>query len=140
MRLAALITLTAFASGCGTIINLAPPLHILDPSTHLPMTARKAIYGGVRYEVEELIEFARSEESESSDWLAIVPLACIDLPLTAAADTMTLPITVHAKLNGYVPPPFIIEGTESTGPFSNVINTTVGTSASVGHSSAPRFR
>ena len=91
-------TLAVTGMGCGTMGNL----HRDQP----PFCERPTIYGGIREDVswgsgllahgfggwDGLLGRAVS--------LAVVPYVfCIDLPLSAVGDTLTLPITVRASIH-----------------------------------------
>lgn len=71
-------------SGCGTMVgNLGGLAH-----------HHKEIYGGVRVDGDALKEHVQDRE-----WLA-AGLALVDMPFSAVADTLTLPITIKATLTG----------------------------------------
>jgi hypothetical protein len=83
------------ATGCGTLYN-----HEIGPCPRCrPDTFR--VYGGVRKDVEMVTAGFRAEPGDGPR-VALFPLAAaflaVDLPLSAAGDTLTLPITIPAAL------------------------------------------
>jgi uncharacterized protein YceK len=97
-RTAALSAAALFLCGCGTVANL---------STGSRLGWRYAqIYGGVRRDVQSADSWIRNNwtSGENLDILQDVgtvvgvALVGIDVPLSAALDTLTLPITVPVAL------------------------------------------
>ncbi|MBV8882179.1 MAG: hypothetical protein JO332_19645 [Planctomycetaceae bacterium] len=86
-RAAALLAALAL-SGCGTFANL------IDGSC-CGRSRSPAVYGGVAWEALNVVE--------QPLWLLYLP---IDLPLTLAFDTLTLPLTVYttASSGQWIPP------------------------------------
>jgi uncharacterized protein YceK len=85
--IAAATTLTCF-TGCGTVMNLPAPCHGPD----CPLR----IYGGVRNDLE-FATFKSIDSTSSSGSVATASrcaLVALDLPLSFAADTISLPLTV----------------------------------------------
>jgi uncharacterized protein YceK len=85
------------ANGCGTVLNLRT-----EPSMKLASHTPE-VYGGVKFDAEAMSVFMRQSALHDCDTqgrvlslgLAAYSLL-IDLPLCAVADTLTLPITLHA--------------------------------------------
>jgi uncharacterized protein YceK len=79
----AIVAISAL-SGCGTMVgNLGGLAH-----------HHNEIYGGVRVDGDAL-----KEHMQDREWLA-AGVALLDMPFSAVADTLTLPITVKATLAG----------------------------------------
>jgi hypothetical protein len=55
------------------------------------------IYGGVRMEIDSLRASARNPFDPWED-MVLAPLTLADVPLCLIADTVTLPVTVHAEI------------------------------------------
>ena len=122
LAVAALIMLN-FLSGCGTLMNFRPEKGMVSQfREHFPQP--KSIYGGVRFWKQELTDHPltwenfRREKSfpiEDHSWtlvlrgfediweLSSIPLVYFfvgtDLCLSAAGDTLTLPLTIPATIN-----------------------------------------
>jgi uncharacterized protein YceK len=82
-------------SGCGTMLGNIGGLSLDN---------RMEIYGGVQCDLNgcarNLEEFGKaSEDSARAAALAYGTLCIIDLPLSAVADTLTLPLTIKATLD-----------------------------------------
>lgn len=109
MRLAATAFLAAVLSGCGTVVNCF----------NVNGAASRAIYGGVRQDAENgyrhlgeafaptAPSFTEMPKPPSAgrDFAAKsfcaacgVGMLAVDLPVSAVADTLTLPVTVPATL------------------------------------------
>lgn len=82
MRALALL-LASLLAGCGTTIDTVSP-HELGPRP----------YGGVRLDASM---FSQAPE--------LIPLVLVDLPLSAALDTLLLPLTIPVALLADDPPP-----------------------------------
>ncbi|HEY3740522.1 MAG TPA: YceK/YidQ family lipoprotein [Bryobacteraceae bacterium] len=77
--------------GCGTVMNLEDP-----PKSYFrryPGTDANKVYGGVRIDAEQ-----GCNKFDFAPFDAMYLLA-IDLPLSAVADTITLPWTISAEVN-----------------------------------------
>jgi len=95
-------------SGCGTMFNMRGPD---DPSneSYADIMPRESVYGGVRLGamqtwamtfgllVEPDVPLVLGVAAEV-DSLPYTFLGLVDLPLSAVADTLTLPWTIHAEL------------------------------------------
>ena len=91
--------LAVAGSGCGTLLNMREENDAKCPFDVPP----RSVYGGVRLDATQLaggivtsVTNNHGEGLTSSDWAENVPfliLLTADLPLSAAADTLTLPIT-----------------------------------------------
>src|SRR5262245_52366383 len=92
MRRAVVAVLAATLSGCGTVANLWSCCKSGD----------RAVYGGVAHSLRRAAEDAEEAARLDSPDRALHALgACLmlaDLPLSAVADTLTLPITVPEAL------------------------------------------
>jgi uncharacterized protein YceK len=75
-------------SGCGTVMNFLPDNHVF------PGSGEKAVYGGVVYDVT-----GAGKAEGFWETLLVAFLLLIDLPLSAAMDTVTLPITIPVTLS-----------------------------------------
>jgi uncharacterized protein YceK len=101
-----LLLLCCATCGCGTLCNMTGQNAPLDGSQH---AVSKRIYGGVRIDAESTAGIARAafvqppiyESPLKMQLLAAsgMSLWVLDLPLSAAADTLTLPATLSASLN-----------------------------------------
>src|SRR5262245_46119000 len=86
-------------SGCGTLCTL-PELSGLRFSSIYPT---ECVYGGVLLDAESGVERLKTSVSKSADWRHLDNLVAgaycllVDLPLSAVADTLTLPITLRAN-------------------------------------------
>ena len=84
-------------SGCGTAINLACPVTAAGHPAQ--------VYGGVKHDVE-VCQSCKNESmflsgmGNSSAWFSELAayLVALDVPLSAVADTLTLPITLPTQL------------------------------------------
>lgn len=95
-----------FATGCGTVSNIAQPCHAsvlmdpntpggpADPSPEITLPPAWLTYGGVRLDYDIVCSLAREPVSLRS---LFIPLAALDLPLSLVGDTLTLPFTVDAS-------------------------------------------
>lgn len=81
-------------TGCGTMQNLSRPFIPTDPRS----STAPAIYGGVCEDVNGVLDLASGDPSESYP-IASKVFQCIDLPLSAVADTLTLPLTVRSTFD-----------------------------------------
>jgi uncharacterized protein YceK len=86
-----------FAPGCGTLINLCP----CDDPSGFPHPA--SIYGGTRCDLKFAQVFTTQAAEERPpgwrvSWATGVCMVAIDLPLSIAADTVLLPITIPCEL------------------------------------------
>lgn len=87
-RLALFATLASLLSGCGSLSDLAED---------------QRIYGGARRDIEYLFD-VDGPWKEASGWKLgmvrplIAPLVLLDIPLSAAFDTVALPITAALTL------------------------------------------
>jgi uncharacterized protein YceK len=100
-RLMAFLLLIPVATGCGTVLNLSSfdvperGQGIFRPGHHL---APKVVYGGVQTDAvagKGWFEEAKLDGSRAAVGLYVW---LIDLPLSAVADTVTLPITIPAAV------------------------------------------
>jgi uncharacterized protein YceK len=81
----------AALGGCGTFANVC----------WLPEEeGGKRVYGGVRGDWESAAQAVQERTADES--LAVVAKVAVDLPLSAAADTLTLPITLGAAAKSAV--------------------------------------
>jgi uncharacterized protein YceK len=74
-------------AGCGTVMNFLPDNHVF------PDSGEKAIYGGVCYDVK-----GAGKAEGFWETLVVGFLLILDLPLSVAMDTVTLPITIPVTL------------------------------------------
>src|SRR5262245_47387430 len=92
MRQAVLAVLAATLSGCGTVANLWSCCKSGD----------RAVYGGVAHSLrraaEDAEEAARLDDPDCALHALGAGLMLVDVPLSAVADTLTLPITVPEML------------------------------------------
>ena len=81
------------ATGCGTAFNVQKPTQggLFTPNSE----ESRRVYGGVRFDVENLADCGRKPGPVS---LFFGSLILLDLPLSAAADTLTLPLTVSTTV------------------------------------------
>lgn len=99
-RVAALLIVAAFLSGCGTVANL----HV--GAREGWKNAR--IYGGVRRDVQSAEDWFAYRWLPLKQWEVMqdlgavvgVGLVGIDVPLSAIGDTLTLPVTIPASIWG----------------------------------------
>jgi uncharacterized protein YceK len=83
----------ALVSGCGTMMNFA----------HQGWD-KSSVYGGVGWDVKLIPAFADGtlwngvEEEPFSLKAYMITLTALDVPLSAAADTLTLPLTIAATV------------------------------------------
>jgi uncharacterized protein YceK len=84
-------TVVSAISGCGTFVNVCW-LHEEEGG--------KRVYGGVRGDLESAAQAV--QERKADDSLVVVARAAVDLPFSAAADTLTLPITLCAAAKSAV--------------------------------------
>lgn len=91
---AALALLLGLAGGCATVDNLQSPY---DP---VAKTGGRQVYGGTKQALATSGEALGSIGKPGMEGLAglFAPLAVIDVPLSAAADTLTLPLTVPESI------------------------------------------
>jgi len=104
-RLSLALLLAGVAGGCGTVLNLRDH-EVQIPDTPRPgdsisgrYPAPREIYGGVRTDAAlgaQLFDEARTTPAAAVAGLAVWG---VDLPLSAVADTLTLPLTVPAQWN-----------------------------------------
>lgn len=78
---ALVLVLVASASGCGTVLNIQR--EFATPTAPLP-----EFYGGVRFEYDFI---TTPQEPPFDVRFLFLPFILIDLPLSAVADTVTLP-------------------------------------------------
>ncbi len=108
MGLAAVLALAA--GGCGTMNNLHPPAKA-DPEAPAPVP--RSVYGGVAldarvggkwlaapFTAERLPQVSLVESAVDSTCKVGIAawVLAVDLPLSAVADTLTLPVTIPATL------------------------------------------
>lgn len=88
-------------NGCGTLLHISSPHGNPDCDPSKP-----EIYGGVSQDVNWAWQLR--SDAPSGSYPAAVKIAqlvvapcvlCIDLPLSAVADTLTLPVTLRSALN-----------------------------------------
>jgi uncharacterized protein YceK len=93
MRQAMLAVLAATLGGCGTVANLWSCCKSGD----------RAVYGGVAHSLrraaEDAEEAARLDSLDCALHAVGAGLMLVDVPLSAVADTLTLPITVPETLS-----------------------------------------
>jgi uncharacterized protein YceK len=107
MRRAAVLLAAVIASavsGCGTFCNVIPEPHKIGPPGPRPLK----VYGGVQTDCEALATAFQGGQTPSLGPVAKVLEASyiagmgacvlVDLPLSALADTLTLPCTIPASL------------------------------------------
>lgn len=97
-------------TGCGTMQNLSPSGYSVGVSGGSEGTKTPTrVYGGVRGEWSEL-KAMRFDDVYCMN-LIFLPLYLADLPLSAAADTLTLPYTIGVEvtrsINAYYFPPVV---------------------------------
>ena len=92
-----------FAAGCGTMRNVSPPATSdSQPSVPVP---RKFVYGGVKDDVAHLkaalVDIKQLPDSEKGVAVNVASATAhaIDIPASAVADTLTLPITIPASID-----------------------------------------
>ncbi|MFQ5731553.1 MAG: YceK/YidQ family lipoprotein [Planctomycetaceae bacterium] len=93
MRMRAMIVaaVSVCVCGCGTSMNLSTSTGDLGP---------KVIYGGVRIDAENAWKSPQFWKAIGPFWASVCFIGyTIDLPLSAVADTLTLPITVPATID-----------------------------------------
>jgi uncharacterized protein YceK len=97
-----LLALFLASSGCGTVMNLQEGG---DPKFNTDkMVTPRSIYGGVRLDASILgdgVTEAASGKISGKEAAADIPfvvLVVVDMPLSALADTLVLPITVSETL------------------------------------------
>lgn len=84
--------------GCGTVMNVS------SPGSPAFIVGQKKVYGGVRNDAAFGVMALKGVSSNSGDVggmaasIGLALLATADLPLSAVADTVTLPITIPASL------------------------------------------
>jgi uncharacterized protein YceK len=105
-------------SGCGTALNFCS----FEDKT-FPHEAHREVYGGVKYDatgVPECLKNALEADPHETAWVkfrdaatdvCVAALLVIDLPLSAIADTLTLPITLQSRQEP-------ARAAERSGPFS----------------------
>ncbi len=96
-----LFAIALVCSGCGTVMNLED-----KPTTYLrryPGTEANRVYGGVRIDAE------RGCDLFDLDPLVATYVWAVDLPLSAVADTITLPITIKSALDRKSDPVGVVE-------------------------------
>ncbi|QEL14898.1 YceK/YidQ family lipoprotein [Limnoglobus roseus] len=97
------------SGGCGTVANVALPLEAsvnVGPEASFEEKAAsrincpppRLVYGGVQFDYSVLCSLARGRWSYLN--LIYVPMATLDLPLSAVGDTVTLPVTLARLLSG----------------------------------------
>jgi uncharacterized protein YceK len=80
--------LTVAMSGCGTLF---------DQTERGPGTTSSRVYGGVRFDAEQIqygVATAPKTPWEWTERILLLPFFVADVPVSAAADTLLLPITV----------------------------------------------
>jgi uncharacterized protein YceK len=93
---AALAACVVWLSGCGTMLNLPAQTGLVVLDTTPP----EQVYGGVKRDAESLA--SGSDTSSGVSLGSLVEGVCrtcfllLDLPLSAVADTLTLPITLRS--------------------------------------------
>lgn len=85
----------AAVSGCSTMENMQSPY---DPATR---TGGRQVYGGTRMALRESGQAVSSIGKGGEEGVKglFTPLYLADIPLSAAADTVTLPVTVPESLH-----------------------------------------
>ena len=95
----------ACLAGCGTFMNIRDfnvpqpaPEHvsIFQPGKH---PAPKLVYGGVRFDASLGRGWIEQSIQEPPMFLAALYVWSVDLPISALADTLTLPITIQAAID-----------------------------------------
>ena len=101
MRIRAMIVaaLSACACGCGTLDNIVGEYRIEPPQKQpVRMEPEKEIYGGVTRDADDAWDSIQNRRDLGPFYSTLgVVLSAVDLPLSAVADTLTLPITVPAS-------------------------------------------
>lgn len=91
-RLALAFVLAFALSGCGTLFDTLGDKHKKSERTglsHELSGGKLRIYGGLRWDIEILAE-------AKAGWLLL--LFVIDIPVSAAVDTLLLPLTIPYNL------------------------------------------
>lgn len=83
--------------GCGTVMNLRSPTSARKRSDIA--TPRASVYGGVKLDAAAGRRSFQSSDGRLGPLFAGGYVWGIDLPLSAVADTLTLPITVPASIS-----------------------------------------
>lgn len=89
-RTACILIALVTVSGCGTVGNMF----------QLKGFPEYKVYGGVENDLDAWSDIVEYEHSLSTVWFYRTLIA-IDLPLSIIADTVTLPITVPARMSGW---------------------------------------
>jgi uncharacterized protein YceK len=120
-RVILLILSAVCTSGCGTVLNLVAYDDNTDAMfSHGEQVAPKEIYGGVAIDGASGAEWI----SQGDTLLGLYVLG-VDLPLSVAGDTLTLPLTMASSFGN--PLPDTHRTTESLGSFGkNVKETSSG--------------
>ena len=88
VRIAVILVIMVFISGCGTFVNLAfEQMHVDDPSV------KTRIYGGIR------LNLGVMGNSIQSGRIGLLMFHILDFPLSLVMDTLTLPFTLFVELN-----------------------------------------
>jgi uncharacterized protein YceK len=76
--------------GCGTFVNMT------DQAPESMEGGRRAVYGGVRWDVEVAYPMGPSAASHNTTWPTMPRFFffLFDLPSSAIGDTLTLPVTI----------------------------------------------
>lgn len=88
--------LTVALSGCGTL---------LDHTEFGPSHVSERVYGGVRYDAEVIRSGVATAPDTPWEWAARIlwlPFFVADVPVSAAADTLLLPISVPISVRDHV--------------------------------------
>jgi uncharacterized protein YceK len=111
ISLAAVMSVFLAAAGCGTLNDHVSGL--LSPRPPMP-------YGGVSHDLDSVTDTAKkiSSPGNSAENTAELVLyetgAAFDLPLSAIADTILLPITLHNAFRGFTLTPQPSENDQHT--------------------------
>lgn len=100
--------LAALAAGCGTFDNVRRPLYPAPNGTDEQVCR---VYGGVRGTWSTVTEYPWRDTPSYLDYVVIPLMAALDLGLSGAADTLTLPYTVGVEVWRTVnptPPPELV--------------------------------
>jgi len=103
LAIAGMILLLALQQGCGTVVNLVLGVETGEKkaSPHFSMGAfsmETRIYGGIQNDAHGIGEAVSGEEGIWWSALTFLFFTFIDLPLSLAADTLTLPYTIPCVL------------------------------------------
>jgi uncharacterized protein YceK len=91
MTRSACVALALSLTGCGTAANLTFPEKVM-----IPGPPRMEVYGGVGNDVRWIKDLAATRGPIA---LLLAAGLVLDLPLSAVADTLTLPVTLGVKVD-----------------------------------------